>query len=54
VIGPLVAPLGSTVQSCTSEITWNEAAAPLKFTAVVPVKLVPERVTVVPAGRRWE
>ena len=33
-----------------SETTLNVAAAPLKLTAVAPVKALPVRVTIVPTG----
>jgi hypothetical protein len=51
VIGPLVAPLGTTAASCVSPTTWNDAAAvPLNATAVVPKKPLPVIDTFVPAG----
>lgn len=49
IIGPLVAPFGTTAVNCVSETTLNAAAVPLKVTLVVSVKLVPVTVTVVPA-----
>ena len=48
-IGPLDAPAGTTTVSWVFETPLKLVlAAPLKRTAVVPVKLVPVRVTVVP------
>ncbi len=38
---PVVAPLGTVVVMDESELTTNEAATPLKVTAVAPVKLAP-------------
>jgi hypothetical protein len=49
-IGPLLAPLGTVVLICVSEVTVNEAAVPLNATAVAPVKCEPLIVTVVPTG----
>src|SRR5712691_6614438 len=49
-IAPLVAPLGTVAVICVSELTVKEAAAPLKATAVAPVKWDPLIVTPVPAG----
>ena len=53
VIGPLVASFGTATLICVSEIPWINCAAtgvPLKATPVVPVKLVPVMVTIVPGG----
>src|SRR5205085_3758339 len=51
VIFPLVAPVGTVALICVSEFTVNVVAAvPLKLTPVAPVKPVPVRVTLVPAG----
>lgn len=47
-IEPCVAPLGTTVVSCVSDATWNVAGVPLNATCVVPVKLTPVTVTLVP------
>jgi len=49
-IAPLVAPLGTVAVICVSELTVKEAAAPLKATAVAPVKCEPLIVTAVPTG----
>src|SRR5436309_6498353 len=49
-IGPVVAPLGTVAVICVSEFTAKEAAAPLKATAVAPVKCEPLIVTPVPTG----
>jgi hypothetical protein len=51
VIGPLVAPVGTTAVSLVDE-TMSKllAATPSNLTEVVPVKLVPSIVTVVPLG----
>lgn len=48
VIVPVVAPDGTDVWSCVSEITLNTAAVPLNATEVAPVKAEPFSVTVVP------
>ena len=45
VILPVVAPSGTLVLICVSEITVKVAAVPLNFTAVAPVKPVPVMVT---------
>src|SRR5205807_2199795 len=51
VIFPVVAPVGTVALICVSEFTVNVVAAvPLKLTPVAPVKPVPVRVTLVPAG----
>ena len=47
---PVVAPLGTVVSIRLSEATVKLAAVPLKATAVVPVKLLPVRVTAVPTA----
>src|SRR5437867_3208759 len=47
---PVVAPLGTVVSIRLSETTVKLAAAPLKATAVAPVKLLPVRVTAVPTA----
>jgi len=49
-IGPVVAPAGTVAVICVPEFTVKTALAPLKVTAVAPVKLVPVIVTTVPAG----
>src|SRR5712691_13134574 len=49
-IAPLVAPLGTVAVICVSELTVQEAAAPLKATAVAPVTCEPLIVTAVPTG----
>ena len=46
--GPVVAPLGTVVVISELETTVNVAAAPLKVTRVVPVKLVPRMVILSP------
>ena len=49
VIGPLVAPAGTTTASWVLEIPLKfGVAVPLRETALVPVKFVPVSVTVVP------
>ena len=53
VIGPLVAKSGTVTLIWVSEIPWIEFAftgVPLKATPVVPVKLVPVMVTIVPGA----
>ena len=50
VIGPVVAPVGTVAVILVLEFTVKLAATPAKLTAVVPVKLPPVMVTVVPAG----
>ena len=51
VIAPVVAPGGTVAVSCVSEATVKPAArAPLKRTAVAPLKPVPVMVTSVPTG----
>lgn len=51
VIGPLVAPTGTTAVSLVDETTLKlVAATPPNLTEVVPVKFVPSIVTVVPLG----
>jgi hypothetical protein len=47
-IGPLVAPSGTTAVMRVDDSTVNEAAAPLKLTRVVPVKLVPVMMMLAP------
>src|SRR5207247_3814250 len=49
-IAPLVAPDRTVAVTCVSELTVKEAAAPLKATAVAPVKWEPVIVTPVPIG----
>jgi hypothetical protein len=50
-IGPLTPPPGTTAVNCVSDAPRkNPAGMPLKLTPVVPVKLAPVTVTVVPAG----
>lgn len=49
-IAPVVAPLGTDVEICASEVIVKVAAVPLKVTAVAPVKPDPEIVTDVPTG----
>ena len=50
-MGPDVALLGTVARSWVSELTVKEVAGvPLKVTALVPVKLLPVRVTWVPTG----
>ena len=48
VIFPVVAPRGTVVVIDSAPLTVKLDATPLNFTAVVPVKLVPVIVTVVP------
>jgi hypothetical protein len=47
-IGPLAAPDGTVALICVSELTANDAAAPLNDTVVAPVNAVPVIVTDVP------
>ena len=47
---PVVAPAGTVARIDVGERTANEAATPLNFTAVVPVKPTPENETIVPTG----
>jgi hypothetical protein len=47
---PVVAPFGTVVVIEVLEATWKLALVALKFTAVAPVKLLPEIVTGVPTG----
>ena len=47
-IGPVVAPAGTVALTNWVLSTWNEAAIPLKLTAVVPMKLWPLISTVEP------
>jgi hypothetical protein len=49
VIGPPVTPLGTVAVSCVFELTVKLAFTPPRVTAVVPMKLEPVTVTVVPA-----
>lgn len=49
-IGPVVAPAGTVAVSCVALLTLNDAAVPLNFTALAPVKLVPVTITDVPAA----
>ena len=48
-MGPVVAAAGTTAEICVLETTVNVAGAPLKMTAVTPMKLVPMMVTEAPA-----
>ena len=49
-IGPVVAPAGTTAVICVALLIVNEAAGvPLNDTPLVPMKLVPVMVTLVPA-----
>src|SRR2546427_10803030 len=50
VSGPLLAPAGTVAWIAVSEITVKLAVTPLNATVVVPVKLVPLIVTLVPTG----
>src|SRR6185369_4969581 len=50
VIGPVVAPAGTTAAISCGETSVNTALTPLNRTAVAPVKLVPLIVTLVPAA----
>ena len=47
---PLVAPAGTMAVICVLLFTVKEAAAPLKVSAVAPLKPVPVMVTTVPTG----
>jgi len=47
--GPLVAPAGTVAVICVAESALKVAAAPLKRTALAPVKPLPVSVTLVPA-----
>ena len=47
---PVVAPAGTVAVIFVAELTVNVAITPLNFTAVAPVKFVPEIVTEVPTG----
>src|SRR2546427_8916971 len=49
-IVPVVAPVGTVAWIELAELTVKVALAPLKATTVVPVKLVPLMVTLVPTG----
>lgn len=49
VIGPVVAPVGTVAITWVALLTVNDAAVPLNFTEVAPVKPVPVTVTCVPA-----
>src|SRR5437867_12842285 len=49
-IGPVVAPLGTVAVIWVLEFTVKPAVVPLKVTAVVPMKLLPLIVTMVPTG----
>ena len=49
-IGPLEAPAGTVAVIWLSLLTEKAAVVPLNFTAVAPVRLLPLRVTLVPAG----
>jgi len=49
-IVPVDAPAGTVAVSDVSEATMNDAPVPPNFTLVVPVKLVPVIVTVMPTG----
>src|SRR5882672_1999574 len=49
-IVPVVAPAGTVAWIEVAELTVKLALAPLNATAVVPVKLVPLMVTLVPTG----
>jgi hypothetical protein len=48
--GPLVAPAGTVAVICVSLLAANCAARPLKATTLAPVKPLPTRVTLPPAG----
>jgi hypothetical protein len=50
VIFPVVALAGTVAVILTSVLTVNEAAVPLNFTDVVPVRFVPLIVTLVPTA----
>jgi hypothetical protein len=47
-MGPVVAPLGTVAEIVVAEVTEKLALAPLKVTAVAPVKFVPLIVTPLP------
>ena len=49
-MGPVVAPLGTVAVSWVSESSVKEVDRPLKATSVVPEKLLPKMVTMVPFG----
>jgi hypothetical protein len=49
-IGPVVAPVGTFVETCVSDRTVNPAVTPLNETADVPERFAPEIVTAVPTG----
>jgi hypothetical protein len=49
-IGPVSAPDGTAALICVSETTMNLDATPLKVTAEVPVKALPETLTEAPTG----
>src|SRR6266850_1379408 len=49
-IVPVVAPVGTVARIEVAELTVKVALAPLKATRVVPLKLVPLMVTLVPTG----
>ena len=49
-IGPLEAPAGTVAVIWLSLLTEKAAVVPLNFTAVAPLRLLPLRVTLVPAG----
>jgi hypothetical protein len=49
-IGPLLAPAGTVAVICEFELTVNVVAVPPNETAVVPVRLLPLIVTLVPVG----
>jgi len=49
-IGPVVAAVGTIALIWVLEVTVNVVDAPLKDTALVPEKLAPEMVTLVPAA----
>ena len=49
-IFPVTAPVGTVVVICVSEFTVNVAALLANLTEVVPVKLVPVRITCVPTA----
>jgi len=50
VIGPVVAPVGTSVTICVAVFDVIVAITPLNFTQVAPVRLVPLIVTEVPTG----
>ena len=52
VMGPVVALVGTVTEMEVPEVTTNVAAVPLNLTALAPVKLTPEIVTVVPGSPR--